>query len=80
LQTASAASTIGRVAGAAAQISHQCVVDFVARRGAVALVIMGEQAHHDAGSAKAALRAVIAGHGFLHRMQHALVGQILDGD
>ena len=41
---------------------------------------MGKQAHHDAGRAKAALRAVIAGHGLLHRMQHALVGQILDGD
>ena len=41
---------------------------------------MGKQAHDDAGRAKAALRAVLARHHFLHRMQDPVVGEVLDGD
>ncbi len=46
----------------------------------VALLIVGEQAHHDTRRAKTALRTVLTRHRLLHRMQHAVVGKILDGD
>ena len=68
------------IAGAAAQIPRQHIVDFVAARAAVALVIVREQAHHDARRAKAALRAMQTRHRLLHRMQHAVFGEILDRD
>ena len=43
-------------------------------------MIEGEQAHHDARRAEAALRAVLLDHRRLDRMQPAAVGKVLDGD
>ena len=68
------------IAGAAAQISRQHIVDLVAGRAAMIVVIVREQAHHDAGRAEAALRAVQTRHRFLDRMQHAVCGQIFHRD
>jgi hypothetical protein len=39
---------------------------------------VSKQTHDDARRAKPALRTVVARHGFLHGMQHAIVGEILD--
>ena len=68
------------IAGAAAEIAGQHVVDGVAAGIAAARLIVREQAHHDAGRAEAALRAVQARHRFLHGMQRAVLGEILDRD
>jgi len=68
------------VAGAAAQIARQRIVDPVAGRGTAAFVVMREQAHHNTRRTEAALRAVVARHGFLDRVQHAVVLKIFDRD
>jgi len=65
------------VAGAAAEIAGERFANAgVSRRRA--LVIEREQAHHDAGRAKAALRAVKLDHGLLDGMQRLALRQILD--
>ena len=68
------------IAGAAAQIARQRIVDPVAIKRLV-FVEQGEQRHDEAGRAEAALRAVGFHHGLLHRMQ-AAVGdlEVLDGE
>ena len=43
-------------------------------------MVGGEQAHHDAGGAKAALRGVRIDHGLLQRMQFAACSEVLDRD
>ena len=68
------------IAGAAAQISRQHIVNLVAAGAAAILVKVSEQAHHDAGRAEAALRAVLARHRLLDRMQYAAFGKIFDRD
>src|SRR5438105_2110782 len=68
------------IAGAAAQVARQRVVDIAPSRPARRLVER-EQRHHEAGRAKAALRAVALDHRLLHRMQSAvLAAQAFDGD
>ena len=67
------------IAGAAAEIAGERLVDALARRR-LAAVIMREQAHHDAGRAEAALRAVQVDHRLLHGMQRLALGEILDGE
>ena len=63
----------GPVAGAAAQIARQAVVDFAARgRLAVFLQIHAPQRHDKAGRAKAALGTVAFDHRLLHRVQGAI--------
>ena len=44
------------------------------------LMTQGEEAHHKARRAEAALRGVEINHRLLHRMQLAAFGQIFDGD
>ena len=59
------------VAGAAAQIAAQRIIDLSACGPGDRLQQTG-QAHHDAGRAKTALRAMTLGHGLLHRVQLAV--------
>ena len=68
-----------RVAGAAAEIAGQRVVDGRLVRQGFRLPGQGEHRHHETRRAEAALRAVAVDHRLLHRMQLA-VGrfQILD--
>ena len=68
------------IAGAAAEIAGERIVDRIAGHGPLGFVIQGEEAHDDAGRAEAALRAVMRHHGGLDRMQCALGREILDGD
>ena len=68
------------IAGAATEIAGQHVVDGVAAGTAIARMIVREQAHHDAGRAEAALRAMQARHRFLHGMQRAVLGEVFDRD
>ena len=68
------------VSRASAQVSGEHIVDCFAGRRAVAGMVVGEQAHHDARRAKAALRAVLSGHRRLDRMQLAVIGEVFDGD
>ena len=74
----------GGIAGAAAEIAGQRVVDALLGElgGAVvglALLEEGEERHDEAGRAEAALRAVAVDHGPLHRVQAAVLAlQVLD--
>ncbi|HWY84420.1 MAG TPA: hypothetical protein VNY10_21235, partial [Roseiarcus sp.] len=43
-------------------------------------MVGGEQAHHDTGRAKAALRGVSINHRLLQRMEFATAGKVLDRD
>jgi len=70
----------GPVAGAAAEIARQRIVDCCPIGSLAIAVEMREQAHDDAGRAKAALRPVTGRHRGLHRMQFSLVREILDRD
>ena len=54
----------GPVAGAAAEIAAQLVG--IARAGAAGTVVLGEQAHHEARRAVAALRTAARGHRLLN--------------
>jgi len=67
------------VAGAAAKISRQTVVDRLPVRLDAGMVER-EEAHHDAGRAEAALRAVMGHHRLLDGVQFPAFGQIVDGD
>ena len=65
------------IAGAAAKIAGELIAD--RRRGSPArALIEREQAHHDAGRAEAALRAVQVDHRLLDGMKDPPVGEILD--
>ena len=68
------------VARAAAEIAGERIVDGLAAHRPRAVLVEREQAHHDAGRAEAALRAVMLDHRRLHRMERAVVGEVLDGD
>ena len=68
------------IAGAAAQIAGEHVVERLPVGRAAAFVVVSKQAHDDAGRAEAALRAVVARHRRLHRMQDAVIGEVLDRD
>ena len=66
----------GPVAGAAAQVARQRVLRLLARDGGTgALVVQREQAHHEAGSAETALRAVAFDHRALRRVQLLQAGR-----
>jgi hypothetical protein len=69
----------GPVAGAAAQVARQRVQRLVARDiAAAAAAVQHEQAHHEAGRAKAALRAVALQQRALGRVQGAVgAGEVL---
>ena len=67
------------VAGAAAEIARERLVDALARRRRAAMVVR-EQAHHDAGRAEAALRTVEIDHRLLHGVQRLALGEVLDGE
>ena len=66
------------ISGAAAQVARQRVVDLRSISHTVAFMKVSEQAHHDARSAEAALRAVLARHRGLNRMQFAVLGEVFD--
>ncbi len=70
----------GPVAGTAAEIARQRVVDFGPVGSVTVAVEMREQAHDDAGRAKAALRAMTRRHRRLHRMQFPLMREVLHRD
>jgi len=62
------------VAGAAAQIARQGIVDLAAAGPcAILLEIHAPQGHDETGRAKAALGTVALDHGLLHRVQGAIV-------
>ena len=67
------------VAGAAAKVAGERLIDVFARRGR-AVLVEREQAHHDARRAKAALRAMKIDHRLLDRVQRLAVGEVLDGE
>ena len=67
------------VAGAAAEIAGELIAEARRRRRGPRM-IGGEQAHHDARRAEAALRAVQVDHRLLDRMERVALGEILDGD
>jgi hypothetical protein len=72
----------GPVAGAAAQVARDGGLRLLAaeraRRAAIG-VVEGEQRHHEAWRAEAALRGMVIDHGLLHRVQGAVGrGQVLD--
>ncbi len=67
------------IAGAAAEIAGELVAEARGGRGRAGM-IGGEQAHHDARRAEAALRAVMVDHRLLHRMQAVALGEVLDRD
>src|SRR5271163_2463995 len=67
------------VAGAAAEIARERLVDALARRRRAAMIVR-EQAHHDAGRAEAALRTVEIDHRLLHGVQRLALGEVLDGE
>ena len=70
----------GAVAGAAAEIARQPVVDLRTVR-LMSGVVEREQAHHESRGAEPALRAVMLDQGRLHGMQGLAGGaQVLDGD
>ena len=66
------------VAGAAAEIARELIVDPVTIDGA-ALLAHGEERHDDAGRAEAALRAVVIDHRLLNGVKRGPVRQIFDG-
>ena len=67
------------VAGTAAKIAGKLVAE-AGRRRRDAGMIGGEEAHHDARRAKAALGAMVVDHRLLQRMQRLALGEILDRD
>ena len=67
------------VAGAAAQIARQPVIDR-APFGLFTAVMQGKKTHHKARRAEAALRTVQIDHRLLHRMQFAALGEVVDGN
>ncbi len=69
----------GSIAGAAAQVAGQRVVDGAAVGIGLGLV-QREHRHHEARSAEAALRAVAVGQRLLDRMQRGAALQRLDGE
>jgi len=69
----------GAIAGAAAKIAGERLIDVLTRRSC-AILIEREQAHHDARRAKAALRAVKIDHRLLDRVQLLALGEVLDGE
>ena len=64
------------VAGAAAQVARQRVAHRLPI-GPAGVLVEPEQAHHEAGRAEAALRAVALDHRLLHRMQRVGRGEAL---
>ena len=69
------------VAGAAAQVTLQCIKHRVARHRPLGRLVQGEQAHDDPRRAEAALGAVVLDHGGLDGVQPAVrADQILDRD
>ena len=67
------------VAGAAAEIAGDPVIDLVARHLAFGRLVHGEQRHDEARRAEAALRGVACDHLLLDRMQRAVRrGEVLD--
>ena len=67
------------IPGAAAQVAGQGFVGLVAV-GRAAVFLQGEQRHHKARRAEAALRAVAIDHGLLDAVQLALVLEVFDAD
>ena len=67
------------IAGASAEIARKLVAKRRVRQR-LAGMVGGEQAHHDARRAEAALRGVSVDHRLLQRMQLAARGEILDRD
>jgi hypothetical protein len=68
------------VAGAAAEIAGERVVDPRPARRARLLVVEGRQGHHEARRAEAALRAVVLDHRLLDRVERAVRAlEVLDG-
>ena len=68
------------IAGAAAQIARERIIDHRLVERARPLLMQDEQAHHDARRTEAALRTVMGDHRFLDRMQRAALCEILHGD
>ena len=69
------------VAGAAAQVAGQPVVHLAPVRLAGPVVVEGEQRHHEARRAEAALGAMVPHHRGLNRVQAAFAfREIIDGD
>ena len=70
----------GPVAGTAAKIAREAIVDFCPAGSLAVAVEMREQAHDNAGRTKAALRPMTRRHRRLHRMQFPLVREVLHRD
>ncbi len=67
------------VASAAAEVAGELIAEARPGRGGAG-VVGGEQAHDDAGRAKAALRPVMVDHRLLHRVKLLAVRQVFDRD
>ncbi len=71
------------IAGAAAEVAGQGFVGLVwivGLHAVAAILLQGEQAHDEAGSTEAALRAVAIDHRLLDAVQLTLMLEVFDGD